>query len=381
MYPCFTFCHILGMFPYNINALTFEISKPKYILSTVVTCVCCIFDLAILYSIIISKAINYKDITSNLEAINYFIFSGFILIMTHILTGPRMRLLQTILKISLILSRDSFQKLSKLVHLKDILGNIFLFVYTWIYFYKKQSIQYKSNYLNVFAIVFGTYIALVALQMNFMYMNCVYILKACFKKINDRLSHMQRLVINDIKSSVPRSSYHIQRNQFLLIEIKTIKKQHLMVSNAVQMLNMVFSLQLLAVVTITFVETTFELYSYVVRWQGKVFISLDRRLLDCFLTSMSYYVIKLALLVWFCETGKNQAQEISTIVHDVINSTSDEQIKNELQLFCLQILHRKNIFSAKGLTIDATLLTGIVGSITIYMLILIQFLIIMHSCE
>jgi len=31
----------------------------------------------------------------------------------------------------------------------------------------------------------------------------------------------------------------------------------------------------------------------------------------------------------------------------------------QLQLFSLQILHRENVFSAKGLIVDATLLTAV----------------------
>ncbi|TGZ50468.1 Uncharacterized protein DBV15_04237 [Temnothorax longispinosus] len=64
-------------------------------------------------------------------------------------------------------------------------------------------------------------------------------------------------------------------------------------------------------------------------------------------------------IIWACETGKNQALEIGTTVHVVFNSISDEDVKNELQLFSLQILQRKNIFSAKGLNVDATLLAAV----------------------
>lgn len=93
----------------------------------------------------------------------------------------------------------------------------------------------------------------------------------------------------------------------------------------------------------------------------------------------------------------------------------------QLQLFSLQILHRENTFCAKGLTVDATLLTAvsnysncsnyidqnivrirfyvsmkyniilcdsintfilqIVGSITTYLLILIQFMFTSNSCN
>jgi len=45
---------------------------------------------------------------------------------------------------------------------------------------------------------------------------------------------------------------------------------------------------------------------------------------------MIYLIIKMVLIVWACETSKNQAQEIHTTIHDVLNSTRDEQIKNEV---------------------------------------------------
>ncbi|XP_011705600.1 PREDICTED: putative gustatory receptor 28b [Wasmannia auropunctata] len=189
------------------------------------------------------------------------------------------------------------------------------------------------------------------------------------------------MVINDIKPRVSRLIWHMQRNQFLLLQLKTLKKQHLIVSETVQTLNTIFSLQLLATIVLFYFEITFELYAYIVRWKDGVLINLEWQFFDVLLASMMFYIMKVTLLVLACETGKNQAQEIGTTIHDVLNSISDEQIKDELQLFSLQIMHCKNIFSPKGLTVNASLVTTIVGSITTYMLILIQFLITSHSCD
>ncbi|XP_076167953.1 uncharacterized protein LOC143147021 [Ptiloglossa arizonensis] len=50
-----------------------------------------------------------------------------------------------------------------------------------------------------------------------------------------------------------------------------------------------------------------------------------------------------------------------------------------LELFSVQVLQQDNTFSAKGLAIDATLLTKVAGTITTYLLILIQFLLV-KSC-
>ncbi|XP_018351448.1 PREDICTED: putative gustatory receptor 28b [Trachymyrmex septentrionalis] len=204
---------------------------------------------------------------------------------------------------------------------------------------------------------------------------------ACFKNINDNLMHIQRLMVNDTR---PLCVSILMGNikGILLIELKALKKQHLMLSNAVQMMNIVFSLQLLATIVMIFSITTFELYFYIVRWQdGILIISFNNPFFDKFLMTITHHFIQMMLLVWICETGKNQAQKIRTTIHDLLNNTSDKQIKDELHLFSLQLLHCNNTFSAKGFNIDATLFAAFMGSITTYMLILVQFLITSHSCD
>jgi len=105
-----------------------------------------------------------------------------------------------------------------------------------------------------------------------------------------------------------------------------------MISNTVQMLNIVFSLQLVAIIVMTFLSITFELYFYIVRWQNGAFLNLDKRFFDVLLTSTGFNILKIMVLVWACETGKNQAKKIGTTIHDVLNSINDEQIKNEVKM-------------------------------------------------
>ncbi|XP_012063702.1 PREDICTED: uncharacterized protein LOC105627032 [Atta cephalotes] len=201
--------------------------------------------------------------------------------------------------------------------------------------------------------VFTVYLTLVEFEINMLYVNCVCVLKSCFKRLNENMTHLQKLIV---KPCVSRLTCYIQRDQFLLIQLKILQKQHLMISDTVQMLNLIFSLQLHATVVMTFSDIIFEVYKYVVHWQDGLHITFNIYYLDVFSISVTFYILKIMLIIWACETGKNQAQEISTIIHDVLNSTSYEQIKNELRLFSLQVLHCKNTFSIKGLTIDATLL-------------------------
>ncbi|XP_018369791.1 PREDICTED: uncharacterized protein LOC108765528 [Trachymyrmex cornetzi] len=286
------------------------------------------------------------------------VLGDFIIIISIILTGPRTRLLQTILKISSRVPSKSYQKLSRLIHTKDIIG--FLVAGIMVIYASRLQIM----------ILFEIYPHLCTYQMDMLYMNCVCILKECFKGINDNLGNMQKFIATNNELHFPRPIYYKQRNPFLVMELKILKRQHLTVSNAVQMLNMIFGLQLLATTVITFSHISLMLYYHI----SSGYLSSTNTLFDgYFLSYMAYLFIKIILIVWACETGKNQAQQIITYIYDAINSTTDEQIKDELQQFSLQILHCNNTFSAKGLTIDAKFLARIIGSIAMYVMIMLQF--------
>jgi len=323
MYPSFTFCYILGIFPYKINASVFEISAPRYIFSTVVTCVCFICLLYILYIFIICGSINvFKGVPRILERNCFYILSGFMAVVTYILSGQRMRLLQVIMELSSKLPSKSYQNLSRLIHTKDILCFFIVFTQMPLYFHMNVPIILK---------IFLFYVNLLVLQMDMLYMNCVCILKACFKRVSDNLENMQKFMINDEEYHLGRMYYN-QRSLFFLIELKALEKQHLMISNAVQMLNMIFSLHLLATILLTFAEITFYLYFHILYWQkGICMINIDNHVCGIYLTiRIIYYFIKIMLMVWACETSKNQALQIGTTVHDVLNSIDNNEIKSEV---------------------------------------------------
>ncbi|XP_011880394.1 PREDICTED: uncharacterized protein LOC105568929 [Vollenhovia emeryi] len=371
MYPCFTLCHIFGIFPYKINAFNLEISKPYYILSTVVTCIFGIYTLIILFNISFFGKLNMASLPEILADCTVYVFGGFIVIVTFILTGPQLRLFQTILMISSRLPVESYEKLSKLIHTKDIIG--FLVVVPALFF---PTIQFALT-LDYFYLI---YTDLVVFLVDMFYMNCVCVLKACFKRINDNLTNMKSVIENN-ESHISRLNYHDQRNQFLIMELKALKKEHLAISDTVQMLNMTFSLHLLATVVMVFSIVTITLYYYILFCLHLLFNDVPRNVLHhtSFVMYMLCSTIKITLIVWACETGKNQAQQMSVSIHDVFNITTNEQIKYELQLFSLQILHCNNTFGAKGLTVDAKLFAEIVGCIATYIIIMFQFK--FFSCE
>lgn len=320
MCPSFTFCHILGIFPYKINASAFEISKPRYIFSTVITCVCFIVLLSIFYMIDVCGITMFNGVPRALERNCFYILSGFIMIVTYILSGPRMRLLQTIMEISSKLPLESYQKLSRLIHAKDVLGSFGLLM---------QMPTYLKINVPIVLKIFLVYIFLLMFQMDMLYINCVCIVKACFKKINDDLKNMQKIMVND-------EVYHLcqakQKSPLLLIKLKALKKQHLIISNAVQMLNKIFSLHLLITIILSFIEITFMLYFYILHWQdGTIMLDTsDNAYKALLITCIIYYLTKIMLIVWACETSKNQALQIGTTIHDVLNNIDDNKVKREV---------------------------------------------------
>lgn len=325
MFPCFIFCRILGIFPYKINGSSFEASKPRYIWSSIVISVICIFLLIMFYKMNVSGDIQLDGVPDALQGNCYYLLGGFIMIVSYILCSSRMRLLQTVMEISLTVPPKSYRKLSRIIHTKDVIGFIFLF--------GQITNCQATTVVHTISRLLGLYITLLVFQMDMLYVNCVCVLKACFQTINENLTTLRELMVNDEPHLLTRI-YCEQRNSFVLMKLKTLQKWHLMISDTVEMLNIIFSLQLLATVVMTFAEITFSLYFYIVQLKEKIsVINLDKQIWYSYIvTSVTYYFIKLALIVWSCETGKNQALRINTTLHDVLVSTKDKQIKDEVRI-------------------------------------------------
>ncbi|CAK9805667.1 Putative gustatory receptor 28b [Anthophora quadrimaculata] len=62
------------------------------------------------------------------------------------------------------------------------------------------------------------------------------------------------------------------------------------------------------------------------------------------------------------------------IVHTLLNRVFDREIKTELERFSLQLLHRRIKFTANGyINLDNTFLHSMLGTVAMYMVVLIQF--------
>lgn len=265
----------------------------------------------------------FSSVPAKLQNNSYYLFGGFTVIITYILSGPRMRLLHTVMEVSSRLPPESYQKMSKFIHLKDISMLLSIIVLLILHYNFNDT-------LNSMYCLAGLYITMAQSNMDMLYMNCVCVLKACFQKINDNLASLRKIAMNDEPHFLEQSQN--QKNPFLFMELKALKKQHLIVSDVVQKLNIIFSLQLLATIVTTFTQITFSLY-FVTEYIYNKYVSNKESSLEkhAFL-HISFFSIKMAMIIWSCETGKDQAMGITTTVHDVLVSTNDKEIKNEVAM-------------------------------------------------
>ncbi|KAL2714928.1 hypothetical protein V1478_014626 [Vespula squamosa] len=167
--------------------------------------------------------------------------------------------------------------------------------------------------------------------MDMLYMNCTCIIKECFTRINKNLENLQHVVVTD-EPHLLRRVYHEKKNPLLLIELKAIKMRHQQVSDVLQQLNSTFGSQIIITSLMTFAEVTFSLYFYILQTVDNKEINLEKQIWYAyFMTSITYYSIKLGLIAWACETAKNQATEVGIRIHEVVINTMDKDIKNEVK--------------------------------------------------
>ncbi|XP_047358848.1 uncharacterized protein LOC124952673 isoform X1 [Vespa velutina] len=373
MRPCFVISCILGVFPYKATPTSMSMSKFGYLYSTLVTGLYVVHVFVVLYQTDVSSVVKYDSVPGILQVNFYFILGTAVVVTAYYNLRHRLLFLQQLYLVASKLPSETFNKLSKYIHAKDIIGFFFL-------------VGQMPNVLNrSLALTFTKcsllYVTLTVFIMDMLYMNCTCIINECFKRINKNLENLQHVVVTG-EPHLLRRVYHEKKNPLLLMELKAIKRRHQEVSDVLQQLNSTFGSQIIITSLMTFAEVTFSLYFYILQTINKKEVNLENQIwYEYFITSITYYSIKLGLIAWTCETAKNQAAEVGIRIHEVVINTKDKDIKNELQLFSLQVLHRDNTFTSKGLTMDASLLTTIVGSITTYLLILIQFLISLRSCK
>lgn len=311
-------------FPYKLGSATYVFSKPRFVYSTILI-VCYVASLLnILYRINFN---NFTDdnVASLIHTNLFFFLDGCIILVMYAVSRDRLRLLQTVLETSHILSSHDFNNLAKLIHAKDILGSVFLLAHLPRLFAPDLAIALRH--------LVALYIIIVNFSMDMFYMNCVCVLKTCFKKINESLLQMIKTLSKDESRSeiwMKKMSHQELRNPLLLIRLKHLEDKHLQISDCVQLLNNTYLTRVVVMAMSSFAVITFNLYFYML-WRGGALLDQQYQLWFVpYIISAIYHFLKFALIIWACETATNQSLKIHTTIHDFLSIATDASVKREV---------------------------------------------------
>ncbi|XP_055590220.1 putative gustatory receptor 28b [Uranotaenia lowii] len=148
-------------------------------------------------------------------------------------------------------------------------------------------------------------------------------------------------------------------------------------------INRAFGVQLVAILLTLFVTITALLYyclmkaiGILLQWTVLSHPDLIYRSYEVF--STLFWAMACAMRVFricnVCNAAKNESKQIGCLIHALALSTRNQSAKSSIKLFSLQLLQQKVEFTACGLfNIDHVLVFNIIGSVTTYILILLQF--------
>ncbi|XP_039279981.1 putative gustatory receptor 28b [Nilaparvata lugens] len=86
------------------------------------------------------------------------------------------------------------------------------------------------------------------------------------------------------------------------------------------------------------------------------------------------HLMGMLMIILPCASMTNQANQTSKIVSHLFNRDLTSTKRRQLRTFSLQLLHHDAKFSVYGLfNIDNSLILSVIGTIAIYLVILIQF--------
>ncbi|XP_076285314.1 uncharacterized protein LOC143211471 [Lasioglossum baleicum] len=355
----------LGYFPYNTDLSSYKLAKMNFIASMLVIIIVTLLCPYVSYRMKFLDMI-WKESYVTLHYTSIYCFGLVCLWAIFVSSRSKLHLLRMVSTASRVLSPNEFCSTAKWMFTIDIVKLCLFFTYI-------PDLQ-KDLWVIVSTSI-SFYVFFMAMVMLTLFINCVYVLNLCFRRINTSLEKLKTSLTTD-EPHLLRRVYHSQKNPALLSELKTLRRQHIEFSSIIDASNETFGLEIIVIIALTIMDITFNLYSYLLH------NTVDGKIVHLWSIKIEYLayngVILIALAV-VCELVKDQMKDIGYNIHRILAITFDEQISTELELFSMQVLQQNNTLTAKGLALDVTLLTKIAGIITTYLLILLQFL-LMKPC-
>lgn len=163
------------------------------------------------------------------------------------------------------------------------------------------------------------------------------------------------------------------------VKIRKLREAHSTLCDAAELTNSIFQVQILVGFVEIFVEITLCLYATLTYVTGlltcQLYTPSKWNMLGVFLMWAAMHLCKLIVVTASCHGVSQQSNRSAVLIQKLlVVQWLCAETTTELNLFSQQLLHRNARFTACGFfPIDFTLLYSMAGSVTTYLIILLQY--------
>nr|QHN69215.1 gustatory receptor 9 [Sirex nitobei] len=145
---------------------------------------------------------------------------------------------------------------------------------------------------------------------------------------------------------------------------------HTSLLNTVLLINSAFGVPLLVITATCLLHLIATPYFVIIEIYGK----RDQLLLTTQCLWCILHVGRIFVIVQPCYTVSEESKKTASIVSKLLSLDWEPEVRKQLKMFSLQLLHRPFELSACGhFSLNRSLITSIAGAVTTYLVILIQF--------
>ncbi|XP_071631265.1 putative gustatory receptor 28a [Temnothorax longispinosus] len=155
--------------------------------------------------------------------------------------------------------------------------------------------------------------------------------------------------------------------------MRAVKQVHLELIKSTRSTNEAYGIQILLSMTISFVLITSLLYyAYSIFWE-KMSSETFRQEMIPVVGWILFYSSKVLIINHMCAMATIEAANTGDIICELYEPSTSKEFRAEIRDFTLQLIQNPLIFTACGFfNLDHTFIHGVIGSVTTYLVILIQ---------
>ncbi|KAL6444065.1 hypothetical protein ACFW04_001782 [Cataglyphis niger] len=155
--------------------------------------------------------------------------------------------------------------------------------------------------------------------------------------------------------------------------MRAAKQVHLELIKATRSTNEAYGIQILCSMTISFVFITSLLYyAYSIFWM-EISPEVLRQEMIQVVGWILFYASKVLIINHMCALASIEAANTGDIICELYEPSTSKEFRAEIRDFTLQLIQNPLIFTACGFfNLDHTFIHGVIGSVTTYLVILIQ---------